>query len=35
MKADLLLRMSGLPYVVERGNLRKAPKGKLPKSVSL
>lgn len=30
MKADLLLRMSGLPYVAERGTLRKAPKGKLP-----
>ncbi|MTJ82542.1 MAG: glutathione S-transferase family protein [Telmatospirillum sp.] len=29
-KADLLLRMSGLPFVRRRGNLRRAPKGKLP-----
>lgn len=30
MKADLLLQMSGLPFERKRGNMRKAPKGKLP-----
>ncbi|MDR3440428.1 glutathione S-transferase family protein [Telmatospirillum sp.] len=29
-KADLLLKMSGLAYRVQRGSLSKAPKGKLP-----
>ncbi|MDF3887762.1 glutathione S-transferase C-terminal domain-containing protein [Cupriavidus basilensis] len=29
-KADLLLRLAGLPYRAERGGLRRAPKGKLP-----
>lgn len=29
-KADLLLRMSGLPYTVAPANFRKAPKGKVP-----
>jgi glutathione S-transferase len=30
MKAELLLKMSGLPYRNEEANLRKAPKGKMP-----
>ncbi|WP_375462366.1 glutathione S-transferase family protein [uncultured Methylobacterium sp.] len=30
MKADVLLRMSGLPYSTERASLRKSPKGKVP-----
>ncbi|MFD0938912.1 glutathione S-transferase family protein [Methylobacterium trifolii] len=30
MKADLLLKMSGLPYATDTRGLRKAPKGKLP-----
>jgi glutathione S-transferase len=30
MKADMLLKMSGLPYMVQTGGLGKAPKGKLP-----
>jgi len=30
MKADMLLKLSGLPYRTVAGNLRKAPKGKLP-----
>lgn len=30
VKADLLLKLSGLPYRRERGDMRKAPKGKLP-----
>ncbi|WP_430913837.1 glutathione S-transferase family protein [Methylobacterium sp. sgz302541] len=30
MKADLLLKMSGLPYVTDTTGFRKAPKGKLP-----
>ena len=30
MKAELLLKMAGLPYQTARGNLRRAPKGKLP-----
>ncbi|MGZ3184900.1 MAG: glutathione S-transferase family protein [Telluria sp.] len=30
MKAQILLRMSGLPFQLKRGNSRKAPKGKLP-----
>lgn len=30
MKADLLLKMSGLPYATRRGDLRRSPKGKLP-----
>jgi glutathione S-transferase len=29
-KAETLLRLSGLPYRTEQGNLRKAPKGKFP-----
>ncbi len=29
-KAEVLLRMSGLPFETVRGDLRKAPKGKLP-----
>lgn len=29
-KADVLLKMSGVPYVSKIGNLRHAPKGKLP-----
>jgi glutathione S-transferase len=29
-KAETLLRLSGLPYRTEQGNLRKAPKGKIP-----
>ncbi|WP_019451775.1 glutathione S-transferase family protein [Cupriavidus sp. BIS7] len=30
MKAELLLKMAGLPYQARRGSLRRAPKGKLP-----
>jgi Glutathione S-transferase N-terminal domain/Glutathione S-transferase, C-terminal domain len=30
MKAELLLKMSGLPYRNQEANLRKAPKGKIP-----
>ena len=30
MKADLLLKMSGLPYATDSRGFRKAPKGKLP-----
>ncbi|MBI5114248.1 MAG: glutathione S-transferase N-terminal domain-containing protein [Rhodovulum sp.] len=30
MKAETLLKMAGVPYRVALGNLRKAPKGKLP-----
>lgn len=30
IKADMLLQMSGLPYRRVRGDMRKAPKGKLP-----
>jgi len=30
MKADLLLKLSRLPYETARGDMRKAPKGKLP-----
>ena len=30
VKADVLLQMSGLPFEKTRGDLRKAPKGKLP-----
>ena len=30
VKADVLLQLSGLPYERMAGNLRKAPKGKLP-----
>lgn len=30
MKADLLLKMAGLPYTIDTGGFRKAPKGKLP-----
>lgn len=30
IKAELLLKLSGLPYERKRGNMRKAPKGKLP-----
>jgi glutathione S-transferase len=29
-KADMLLKLTGLPYRTERGGLRRAPKGKLP-----
>lgn len=29
-KAELLLKLSGLPYETRRGSLRRAPKGKLP-----
>lgn len=29
-KADMLLKLAGLPYRSERGSLRRAPKGKLP-----
>jgi glutathione S-transferase len=29
-KAEVLLKMAGLPYAVETGGFRKAPKGKLP-----
>jgi glutathione S-transferase len=30
MKADVLMKMSGLPYETKSSDLRKAPKGKLP-----
>jgi glutathione S-transferase len=30
MKAELLLKMAGLPYKADTGGMRKAPKGKLP-----
>jgi glutathione S-transferase len=30
MKADMTLKLSGLPYRASAGNLRNAPKGKLP-----
>lgn len=30
IKADILLQMSGLPFARKAGNLRRAPKGKLP-----
>ena len=30
MKAETLLKMSGLPYRTDGGGFRKAPKGKLP-----
>lgn len=30
LKAETLLKLSGLPYRTVRGNMRKAPKGKLP-----
>jgi glutathione S-transferase len=30
MKAEVLLKMSGLPYKNAKANLRKAPKGKMP-----
>jgi glutathione S-transferase len=30
IKADILMQMSGLPYTPVRGDMRKAPKGKLP-----
>ena len=30
MKAEMLLKLSGLPYETVRGDMRKAPKGKLP-----
>lgn len=30
IKADLLMQLSGLPYERVRGDMRKAPKGKLP-----
>lgn len=30
MKADILLQLSGLPFMRVAGNLRRAPKGKLP-----
>jgi glutathione S-transferase len=30
IKAQILLKMSGLPFEVVRGDMRKAPKGKLP-----
>ena len=30
MKADILLQMSGLPHERKIGNMRRAPKGKLP-----
>jgi glutathione S-transferase len=29
-KAELLLKLSGLPFCTQTGNLRRAPKGKLP-----
>jgi len=29
-KAEMLLKLAGLPYRTERGSLRRAPKGKLP-----
>jgi glutathione S-transferase len=30
LKADVLLKMSGLPYQMAKADLRKAPKGKMP-----
>ncbi|MGO4302571.1 glutathione S-transferase family protein [Cupriavidus sp. RAF12] len=30
IKAEMLLKLAGLPYQTGRGNLRRAPKGKLP-----
>lgn len=30
IKAEMLLKLSGLPYQTKRGNVRRAPKGKLP-----
>jgi glutathione S-transferase len=30
MKAEVFLKMAGLPYTAETGSMRKAPKGKLP-----
>lgn len=30
MKAEMLLKLAGLPYETSRGDFRKAPKGKLP-----
>ncbi len=30
IKAELLLKLSGLPYTVARADLRKAPRGKMP-----
>jgi glutathione S-transferase len=30
MKAEILLKMAGVPYAVKTGGLSKAPKGKLP-----
>jgi glutathione S-transferase len=30
MKAEVLLKMSGLPFQCQSGNLRRAPKGKMP-----
>lgn len=30
IKAELLLKLSGLPYQLARGDLRKAPRGKMP-----
>ena len=30
IKAELLLKLAGLPYQTRRGNVRRAPKGKLP-----
>jgi glutathione S-transferase len=30
IKAEMLLKLSGLPYETVRGDMRKAPKGKLP-----
>ena len=30
MKAEVLLKMSGLPYKIDLSGFRKAPKGKLP-----
>ncbi len=30
IKAEMLLKLAGLPYQTRRGNLRRAPKGKLP-----
>lgn len=30
IKAEMLLKLAGLPYQAKRGNVRRAPKGKLP-----
>lgn len=30
IKAEMLLKLAGLPYQTKRGNVRRAPKGKLP-----